>query len=193
MIGEVLDDLEQRFSDIDVLVDFRSIPIFVVDEPTRGGIDIAGLCRGAGKRIILDRRLFNIEEENDKITLLWWTILHELGHCYFGRGHLKTYTYAEESKVFHLKTEQKIPEEFTYVCKLESSVMFPGITMASSLMPAFAKPYYIHEMAREHYKTESLDYESVSLKDFEFYTDRESALVKGYKLNKDCNTGSSGF
>jgi len=184
MITDVLVDLEQRFLEIKVEVDFRRIPIFVVDDPTYLGLDIAGLCRGSGKRILLDRDLFHLNEEEDKIPLLWWTMLHEFGHCYFNRGHVDSYIYADDKNVFHIETEQEISDEFKYVCKLESSVMYPGINIGRSLIPIETKSYYILEMARSYIKTQT--FENLSLKDFDFHIEKFEVEKKGYRIDDDC-------
>lgn len=195
VISGVLDDLEQRFLSFGLEVDLRGTPIFVVDDPTRGGVDIAGLCRGPGKRIVLDRRLFKLEQEEGKIPMVWWTILHELGHCYFLRGHDESYVHAEKSKIFYFETKLNIPEQSKYMCRLESSVMYPGVTIASSLMSEEAKDYYILEMIRNHERF-SLDmtahaqvadfFSDVSLLDTEIHIDLEKALEQGYEPDQDC-------
>jgi len=178
MIDDVLDDLEERFSNIGVKENLREIPVFVVDEPSSSGALIAGLCRFKA-RIIIDRGLFREEMfEEGKISWLWWTILHEVGHCYFDRFHDDSEVFSDESMVFVFDSRLDVDEPSTYVCKIQASVMSTFVPAPNRMYPDNLKDFYVLEMA--NHNSFDLNAEESIVKDLPFHKTVDEAEKEGY-------------
>jgi hypothetical protein len=90
-IDDELTKLEDDFRDINVNVDLKRLPVVIAPLP----FGVVGRCqyghRKSGIFIILSPVLFpgdNFESENDLYEKEFVRVLlHEIGHCYFGRKH----------------------------------------------------------------------------------------------------------
>lgn len=54
-------------------------------------VDLLGYCVvdpvTNAKSIVVSRKALDEEKENTRSSLLFGLLLHEIGHCYFGRAH----------------------------------------------------------------------------------------------------------
>jgi hypothetical protein len=69
---------------------FESIPVLVTTEDP-SVTKRWGYCQwdenGKGVFIVLNREVFQKDLENDRLHFVFGVLLHEIGHCYFGRKH----------------------------------------------------------------------------------------------------------
>ncbi len=142
-INEELTKLEQEFSEFGVKINLHELPVVVASLP----FGVVGRCqygrKNAGIFIVLSPLNFQKPEfaplddhlfEKEFVRVL----LHEIGHCYFGRQH-ETATYLESpGNSFELHHEG-------------TSVVFDKIPR--SLMPA-ESPYRLPKALRKYYISE---------------------------------------
>jgi hypothetical protein len=101
-----ISDLSEKFGK---RREFKDMPIIVTsDDPKKTGI--AGYCSSA-PFIALSRFLFS---ENTPDSLLVTTLLHEIGHCYFGLGHTDEWISKPGYSFVFYKTDPKHPGMSVY-------------------------------------------------------------------------------
>lgn len=143
-----LDKLQQEFSDINVTVNLKRLPVVVAPLP----FGVVGRCqygeKNKGAYIVLSPTLFyqpdNLSPADEIIFEKEFVrvLIHEIGHCYFYRQHERPTFVESPGNAFELRHEG-------------SAVIFDKIP--TSLMPAEAtyrmpkslRKYYLAEVARK--------------------------------------------
>lgn len=162
LIDDIKKDIAQIALSYGVSLDLDKLPIIVSDKqdiPNADGVSgYQGLCfldeNGKGTAILLSKRmlksdLYEAEKpKKDEIALdTFRTLLHEVGHCYFGREHESNVL---ESKNFQLTIRQK--KETYNFSFLPASIMDNS---AGTIIPNSLKRYYVAEIIG-YYRAKSL-------------------------------------
>jgi hypothetical protein len=89
-IDQALTKIESLASELGYENNFRRIPVVVI----AGGPPIgkkSGYCswdeNRSGQFIVLNRTIFATDSSPNRFDFLFGVLLHEIGHCYFGRTH----------------------------------------------------------------------------------------------------------
>lgn len=150
-----LDKLQKEFADLNVKVDLKRLPVVVAQLP----MSVMGRCQYKGKSegayIILSPVLFWENpgfEASDAVLFekeFVRVLIHEIGHCYFGRKHEAPTFFESPGNAFELRsgngsvTYDKIPRS---LMPAESSYR----------MPKSLRKYYLAELVRQVKSTDPL-------------------------------------
>jgi hypothetical protein len=143
-INATLDEIEALAGQLARPQSFRSLPVIVTTE-SMAESHRAGACyfeNGRGKFILVNRVVLRQEERLRTVGLestLFRVLLHEIGHCYFGREHLEEKISQKGRRLrFAPDRQERRPvfEEFN-VSSMESKTL---------LIPLALKKYYVAEI-----------------------------------------------
>ncbi len=123
---------------------FRSLPI-VVSTESMAKTERAGACyleNGRGRYILVNRVVLREEERLVGIGLqstLFRVLLHEIGHCYFGRDHL-------EDKLSERGRRLRFPADRFRRRPEFSELNVSSMESRTLLLPIALKKYYVAEI-----------------------------------------------
>jgi hypothetical protein len=169
IIDQNLSEIENLAAELGKPQRFRSIPIKVTEESMLEA-NRAGYCvivNGSGSEINVNRRVLDEEKkmaaEGVEVTL-FRVLLHEIGHCYLGRGHFNAkIEYRGRHFQWNRKDEGKRPVHFPFlnVSSMEERTL---------IMPVALKRYYVAEilgLARATSVFDLRDYADISVVDLD--------------------------
>jgi hypothetical protein len=166
LLNEALDRIQNDFDQLDVKINLRSIPYTVSDLNRYHGICFMG-ANGVPKGIALHHRIFSrfVNLQND-YGLLYYVLLHEIGHCFFNRRH--------EEVIYHYEGHQFVLNFASFESPLTMPFLYVTVMKDKSpyqeMIPKELWPYYVKEIA-------GLD-RMETWEDLKTYTDIEITPVK---------------
>jgi len=101
MISLAVKDINMRFkrNGSDIIVSENSIKVVDATSIDKALDDyVLGACFMDSKQILISNGLFQDDEYSESV--LWNTLLHEIGHCYFGKRHTESSITLPKSREF---------------------------------------------------------------------------------------------
>lgn len=152
-IQETLGEIEELIASFGVPVDFKSIPIVVTDD-----MEAAGVCQrdpsGSRTYIGIHSLIMNIGNPSFGTTSpLFDVLLHEIGHCYFGRNHDDTQIERDGADIIIVETGPGWRREIPYA-SVPASIMISEVSVA---LPVSLKRYYVGELLGKYRATDATE------------------------------------
>jgi hypothetical protein len=141
-LEEVLADLGHSFAAEGVSLDLTQVPVIVADHP-----QFAGICyldhKKRPRAISIDRTIVNRHELPYRMSDLHTVLLHEIGHCYFGRDHEDAWLqFPDHFLMIYQPTADH--DVISYNTSLELTMMNVG---SWTNPPPVIWPYFLREIA----------------------------------------------
>jgi|GEM_PF-5099742 len=145
IIDDTLTDIEKLSSELGHSKSFRSIPVLVTSErPEDSGRFAACYSEdGQGKFIQVNRQVLRKEKEifMGTTSTFFQILLHEIGHCYFGRKHLDDQIDVSAYRVVLPHEHSEKETEFGI-----HSVNASAMHSKNMIVPNVLKKYYVAEV-----------------------------------------------
>jgi hypothetical protein len=145
-IDKTLSEIESITADLGRAATFRALPILVTKD-RQYITEARGACvraNGVPKFLLLRPEVVEFERGmagNSKATSLFSALLHEIGHCYYGREHDNALIQLDRSHIW-MKARQESEDYEENWASLDASVM----SAEKLLMPRALERYYVAEL-----------------------------------------------
>jgi hypothetical protein len=146
IIYQMVQEAQDYYSDIGISVNLHRFPYVVAKDLPK---NVVGRCYHNLTIAIAERAFQERQNSSDEISILWTTLMHEVGHCYFQRNHEFKELSAGKDFFFKNKYHEQLGNQ--NFCALEYRKSLIGTLMTDKNLifstPISMKKYYLKELA----------------------------------------------